>query len=101
MPLIVDKEYKFLADSWTDFPRVISVEMTQGSRVVDVKSEGCTVTLIAQELVPDATETSEKEVTEFYLYKTGTPYRKPSSTEFKFWGIFGANEGKCAIYEKR
>lgn len=103
MPLIVEKEHEFVSDSWKEeFPRIAFIkEVPVGSRVVDVRSAGCNVTVTVQQPVPDATETLEYETIEFHMYKTGKPYRRPSSTEFKFWGIVGANEGKSAIYEKR
>ncbi|MBX9878038.1 MAG: hypothetical protein K2Y22_06220 [Candidatus Obscuribacterales bacterium] len=102
MPLIVEKEHGFSSTGFTEeFLRISSIEVPVGSRVVEVRSTGCNVTVTVQQPVPDATETLKDETIEFHMYKTGIPYRRPSSTEFKFWGIVGANEGKCAIYEKR
>lgn len=102
MALVVDNEHSFKATSWEkDFPKVIEVPMPERSKVVDVHCTGIDVTLFVREPVLDVDEIQKTEIRTFHLYKTGKPYREPSRTKFKFLGIFGANEGKCAIYEER
>lgn len=100
--MIIDKEYKCRAGSWTGEFSPVELEMPVDAVIVDIHWVGSTVSLWAQEPypVPDSGKEVQRAKREFHLYRVGRPYRKPLEAEFKFHAIVGEADFKYAVYER-
>lgn len=100
MKLIIVREYSFVADSWVDFPRRMSIKMAQDAEIIDMRCIGCHVSLWAEESYLGIDGQVELVDREFVFYQINRPYQQPSPLLFKRWGVFGEATNKCVLYER-